>query len=96
MITRKEYMENSSELFNEYYLQFATPTVRSEVNSIKHLIFKSTDKHFNDINLSIWDRISRIAFHELCKVNFKINGSRSVSLSDGVCAAKSYARSIIK
>ena len=51
MITRKEYMKNSSELHHEYYLQFATPAsfefVKSKIGI--DLLKKSKDPHLNDI-----------------------------------------------
>jgi len=92
-ITREEYMKNS-ELFQDYYLQFATPTVKAMVARLDNLIHASKDEHFNDIPLVMWDRISEVAFTELCAVNHRINGLRSASLSDGVCAAKAYAKTL--
>jgi hypothetical protein len=93
-MTRKEYMQNPGEFHQGYFLQFATPTIRMQVARMKWRIAASTDPHFNDIPLRIWDDISRFAFHELCNVNLKINGTCSASLSDGVCAAKAYARTL--
>ena len=51
MITRKQYMENSSELFNAYYAQFIT---QSTIDFVKRevgieLLKTSKDKHLNDI-----------------------------------------------
>jgi hypothetical protein len=93
-ITRKDYMANS-ELHQDYYLQFATPRIKRMVAPLTDRIQASTDPHLNDIRLVIWDRISTLAHQELCEVNFKINGNRSASLSDGVCAAKAYARTLV-
>jgi hypothetical protein len=51
LITRQEYMSNSKELFNEYYLQFATQASYDFINSqigIKKLI-TSKCEHLNDL-----------------------------------------------
>ena len=51
MITRAQYIENSSELHHAYYLQFATAStfsfVRSSIGIEK--LKTSKDKYFNDI-----------------------------------------------
>ena len=94
MITRKEYMADSTNLHQAYYLQFATPSIRSAVDRMKESILVSTDPYLNDIPLRFWDRISDCNFHGLCDVNLKINGSMSALLSDGVCAAKAYANEL--
>jgi hypothetical protein len=94
-IPRKQYMAGEVS-HQDYYLQFVTPTIKAMVNRMQGKIDTSKDAHFNDIPLHVWDRISKIAFHELCAVNHRINGSRSASLSDGVCAAKAYAKTIKK
>jgi hypothetical protein len=56
LITRSEYMENSSELHNTYYLQFATESTKSfvlsslTVEKIKDAL-NNGDKHLNDIKI---------------------------------------------
>ena len=50
-ITRKEYMENSGELFSDYYGQFITHA--TEMFILNHIglekLKTSKDEHFNDI-----------------------------------------------
>ena len=96
MITHKQYIQNASELHQDYYLQFVSPSMRSSVDRLKVRILKSKDTHLNDIELSTWDHIARFEFQSLANINLKINGSRSASLSDGVCAAKAYAKTLIE
>ena len=53
IITRKEYMENSSELYESYYYQFITPSIMKFVreNYTKEYIqekFKE-DQHLNNL-----------------------------------------------
>ena len=55
-ITREEYMNNSSELHHEYYLQFATQTTKNFIlNSLTIKDIKkalgSGDEHLNDIKI---------------------------------------------
>jgi hypothetical protein len=117
-ITREDYMNNSKELHNDYYLQFATSGIRRfvdnnySIETIKAAI--ADDEHLNSdlLNIkgfgapatpgyngshwmSIFDHISNIYKEELANVNFKINGSRSWSISIGTCAIKSYMRHLI-
>lgn len=55
-ITRKEYMEDSSNLHHQYYLQFATEGTRQfilntlKVEDIKKAL-EGGDEHLNDINI---------------------------------------------
>lgn len=53
MITRKEYMENSSELHHDYYAQFVTEATKQFV--LSHIgidrLLASTDDHLNDIEV---------------------------------------------
>lgn len=53
MITRKEYMQNSSELFDQYYLQFATPLTRHQVLASIGIdrLLASEDKYLNDVKI---------------------------------------------
>jgi hypothetical protein len=59
MITRNEYMENSSQLHQAYYAQFVTRFTLSQVAMAIGVdaIKTSTDRHFNDIPLVRWDRL---------------------------------------
>lgn len=53
MITRKQYMQSSSDLHREYYSQFITPAtiqfVKTEIGMDKLRL--STDKHLNDVEV---------------------------------------------
>lgn len=56
LITRKEYMNNSSELHHKYYLQFATESTKRfvlsdlTVKDIKNAL-DNGDEHLNDIKI---------------------------------------------
>lgn len=56
LITRKEYMNNSSELHHKYYLQFATNSTKSfilgelTIKDIKNAL-DNGDEHLNDIKI---------------------------------------------
>jgi hypothetical protein len=56
LITRKEYMNNSSELHHAYYLQFSTPQTKFfvlnslNIKDIKNALLNG-DKHLNDIKI---------------------------------------------
>jgi hypothetical protein len=57
MITRKDYLENSSKLHRAYYAQFVTNDHKNRVRLIGlDRILESKDKNFNDIPLDEWDR----------------------------------------
>ena len=92
-MTREEYLKNSRELHNQYYLQFATTETKKQVlyNIGTDRIKNSGNRHFNDIPLPEWDRLSSfMVFNEkLCR---EINGQ--VSLSDRVCILKAVAENI--
>lgn len=51
MITRKQYMANSSELFHDYYSQFITESSTNYIKSSFTLeqLKASTDGHLNDV-----------------------------------------------
>lgn len=57
MITREDYLENSSELHRAYYAQFITSEYRERVIAGigKDRILRS--KHLNDIALYVWDNL---------------------------------------
>jgi hypothetical protein len=103
MITRAQYMENSSELHQEYYLQFATEStfhfVRTKIGLEK--LRKSKDKYFNDIIRMpgiadatwIWDSSPHNLqlMRELGEV-----GERSLpSKSTRTCVGKAAARKLL-
>jgi hypothetical protein len=103
MITRTEYMKNSSELHYEYYLQFATEStfqfVRSRIGLKK--LRSSKDKYFNDIIRHsdggaggwIWDRspVNLTLMRELGEVR-----ARSLpSMASHTCVGKAAARKLL-
>lgn len=101
-ITREQYMANSSELHNAYYLQFATPATFQFVRSVIGLerLRKSKCKHFNDIGIKhryssqigcstwLWD--SAPVNVALCR-----ELGEGCSLSTHTCVGKAAARHII-
>ena len=99
MITREQYMENSTELHHEYYLQFAMDQSYNFVrNSIGiKLLQASNDKYFNDIIKHsrggsggwIWDStpVNLNLMRELGEAN---------SLSTHTCVGKAVAREILR
>ena len=54
------------------------------------MLINSTDPHFNDIPLQIWD-----GNHELVRGKANRAGILGWSLSDSVCCLKTLARNII-
>ncbi len=70
MIKRKQYMQDSTNLHTEYYLQFATERTKQQVLSSIGMVrlLASIDKHLNDIRLPFnnmasggnwwWDTVS--------------------------------------
>lgn len=95
MFTREQYL-NRECTHRKYYGQFVNSSTISWVKTRigKEALKRSTDKHFNDIPLRMWD-----AFHPHLSFNKQVfsdcnNGSRGFSLSDTVCIAKEAARQI--
>lgn len=98
-ITRKEYMQNSSELHHEYYLQFATSStyffIKNRIGIEK--LKTSTDKYFNDLYKHsnggaggwIWDKtpINKELMKELGEIN---------SQCTHTCVGKAVARELLK
>jgi hypothetical protein len=103
MITRKQYMENSSELFNAYYAQFVTESTLSFVKSNvgMKLLKKSKDKHLNDIIQHsnggaggwIWDHspINLELARQLGEVGERCTGS----MATHTCIGKEAARQLL-
>jgi hypothetical protein len=103
MITRDQYMENSSELHQEYYLQFATESTfhfaRTQIGLEK--LRSSKDKYFNDIIKHsnngaggwIWDNspVNLTLMRELGEV-----GPRSLpSMASHTCVGKAAAKKLL-
>lgn len=99
MITREQYMENSSELHHEYYLQYATEQSYDFVRKIIgiKLLQSSTDKYFNDIIKHrnggrggwAWD-------HAPINIKLMKELGEPNSLSTHTCVGKSVAREILR
>ena len=101
MVTRDQYMENASELHQEYYLQFATEStfrfVRNQIGLEK--LRKSKDKYFNDIIKHgpfggwIWDDspVNSTLMKELGEIG---HGSLP-SKSTHTCVGKAAARKLL-
>jgi hypothetical protein len=97
MITRDEYMSNSSELHHTYYSQFVTPSTLIFVNRNIGLarLQASTDKHLNDVvrwergGTWLWDRspINEQLAKEL---------GEGCSMSTRTCVGKAAARMILE
>jgi hypothetical protein len=104
VITRKQYMDDTTELHHEYFLQFATKRTYEIVR--KHIgvkdILKSTDKNMNDIALSRWDLINDLVRSSIntrakrCSNEYNDITKWYWSVSDGTCIAKAVAREIRK
>ena len=100
IITHAQYMANSEELHQAYYLQFATEnTKRLVLRSIgADKIKASNDPYFNDIPLHQWDALDkgvRATINTKAKResdNYTKPSGYLWSLSDTVCTAKACAR----
>lgn len=98
MITRKQYMENSSELFNEYYAQFITEATEQFIlNNIgMKKLEASKCENLNDVdkmsngsnNTWIWD--STPINNSLLK-----DAGENSSLSTHTCVGKVCAKKLL-
>ena len=84
-MTRKEYMEDSSNRHHEYFLQFVTEGMKSSIldyySKINLISLYENDKHFNNIPLQ---KIDQLAL-----------GYNFPSLSDGCCTIKAAMKEIV-
>lgn len=64
MLTRNDYMKDSSNLHRAYYGQFVNEQVKNAVLQFigKDALLKSKDEHLNDIPLKKWDALGGFAF----------------------------------
>lgn len=102
MITRKQYMENSSELHHDYYMQFATKGMKDQILRIwpKEVIEKcySEDPNLNNLPGEWMKQMDAITFcHKgtFARKNKEINDTSSYSLSMGICVYKTIMEEII-
>lgn len=92
-MTRKEYVKlGTTKAHREYWGQFVTHELIEAV--VGHVgsknILASTDKHFNDIPLKVWDDLAPVVkMYSGAKIR-EYEGQ--ISLSDCVCTAKEAAR----
>lgn len=93
--TRKDYMAHKC-THDEYYSQFVDDSILDLVSSYigRRAITKSTDPHFNNIELSRWDNLHLPILLHCGALLARGNSSGGVSLSDTVCVAKAAARMI--
>lgn len=64
MLTRQDYMKDSSKLHRQYFAQFVDDTIKKEVLESIGIdrIKASKDEHLNDIPMHLWDRMTGFAF----------------------------------
>ena len=99
IITRKEYMENSSELYESYYYQFITPSIMKFVreNYTKEYIqekFKE-DQYLNNLEdgwVKKFDKFAETIKGEIAQRNRIINGENTWSYSYVTSAIKVYMK----
>lgn len=97
MITRKEYMQNSSELHQAYYLEIALAAgLTAEIFPADMVaqIKASTDKHLNDVSMARWDALA-LGYASAIRRASKERGDQ-YSLAQGVCTLKALARHSFK
>ena len=101
MIKHSEYTQNSSELFVQYYVQFANDSIKCAVISL----CKRGERNWWDIPLNEWDNHHKFVLsNQSAKKNREIKDNYNYSgmsensfvwsLSDTVCTMKAYAISI--
>lgn len=98
MISRSDYMKNSSELHDAYYRQFVTPATISFVKNCIGLkrLQASTDEHLNDVVR--WGRGGQTWLWDSSPVNEKLTSKlgESLSMSTRTCIGKAAARMILE
>jgi hypothetical protein len=97
-MTRTEYMENASELHDEYYRQFVTPQTIAFVESnigLKRLQ-ASTDEHLNDVVR--WEQGGRTWLWDRTPINTTLAKElgEGTSQSTRTCVGKAAARIILE
>lgn len=98
MITRQQYMENSNELFHDYYAQFVTERIKEAVlrRFTKEQLeeYHAKDEHFNGVTrIQTWDQIMDPFIRE---TDSKMRELGDYLTQAGcVCVSKTAARIII-
>lgn len=96
LITRAEYMADSANLHQAYYLEVAqhagmnASSLPVSVEECREAL--KTDKHMNNISLVKWDARASHWKQAVAQVNIAKEGHCASSLSDCVCALKALAR----
>lgn len=96
--TRKQYMSDSQQknmtAHRKYYGQFVTDGTKYRVLSGIGLdkILASTNEHFNDIPLHLWDKLT----HQLPGSSKFKDAGDYYTLANGVCLLKEAARQIVE
>ena len=100
MHTRADYLAGKCS-HDDYYSQFVTPAVLSRVKLYigEKRIRQSSDPHFNDVPLVLWDHLNlQTAIHvETWRTANEYKGTPGKfpwSLSDSVCIGKRAAKII--
>ena len=112
MITRAQYMANSTELHDAYYRQFVSPAIKRIVSDAFDVALLkdrlSKDKHLNNIGLSHWDMLAgytplRPGFGDKIPMRGHLpfsNEHKALgadnSLATAVCVLKAAARMIVE
>jgi len=98
MISRSDYMDNSSELHHQYYSQFVTPATISFVNSAIGLkkLQASNDPHLNDVVR--WENYGRTWLWDRSPMNTVLAKElkEGTSQSTRTCVGKAAARIILE
>ena len=99
IITEKEYHENSSLLYEKYYAQFITPSIKCYVERkyTKEFILKcySKDIHLNNLGgnwVNEFDKFTETIKGEIAGINKRINGQSVWSYSIGTSTIKVYMK----
>ena len=98
MITRKEYMEDSSTLHHLYWLEVAQeaglPISPALLDACRKNITKDLRDHFNSTPLAAWDALG-LSYQPQLNTALKKRGD-GWSLSAGACAGKAMARHLLE
>ena len=109
IITRQDYMKDSSNMHRKYYGQFVNENVKRTLlfTISKAELLSSKDEHLNDISMRKWDALGGFAFRgsemimkptSIEPVDIKLirEAGEGVSASTMVCIYKEAARQIIE
>jgi hypothetical protein len=94
MISRADYMQGKA-THRAYYGQFVTDGLRAFIAARVGIerLRASTDEHFNDIPLALWDSFAGVVASYAGRAIREAQGYGH-SLSDCVCTAKEAARQV--